>query len=45
VKPPEREANLVFTRMLAGTLAFTPGRFALGPTLCAGRAEPLVGNG
>jgi alpha-glucosidase len=32
VNPPEHEANLVFTRMLAGPFDFTPGIFALDPT-------------
>jgi alpha-glucosidase len=28
--PPEHEANLVFTRMLAGPMDYTPGIFAMG---------------
>lgn len=30
--PPEHEANLIFTRLLAGPMDFTPGIFALKPT-------------
>jgi alpha-glucosidase len=30
--PPEHEVNLVFTRMLAGPMDFTPGIFAINPT-------------
>jgi len=32
VNPPGHEADLVFTRMLAGPFDFTPGIFALDPT-------------
>jgi alpha-glucosidase len=35
--PPEHEANLVFTRMLAGPMDFTPGILSL-----EGRAQPIL---
>ncbi len=42
VNPPEHEANLVFTRMLAGPFDFTPGIFALDPTRPGSRVKTTL---
>ncbi len=40
--PPEHEVNLVFTRMLAGPMDFTPGIFAINPTQAGYRARTTI---
>lgn len=40
--PPEHEVNLVFTRMLAGPMDFTPGIFAISPTQQGHRARTTI---
>ncbi|MFN7606413.1 MAG: glycoside hydrolase family 97 protein [Hyphomonadaceae bacterium] len=40
--PPEHEVNLVFTRMLAGPMDFTPGIFAINPTQKGHRARTTI---
>jgi alpha-glucosidase len=40
--PPEHEVNLVFTRMLAGPMDFTPGIFAINPTQAGHRARTTI---
>ena len=44
VNPPEHDANLIFTRMLAGPFDFTPGIFALAATRPGSRVKTTLAH-